>query len=549
MNERYDYVIVGAGSAGCVMANRLSAHPSVSVLLIESGPDDKSPLIAMPRGIGKLLAPGNPHVWDYRVSRGSAAGEGEDVWLKGRTIGGSSSINGMVYVRGAPEDYDAWEASGCMGWGWANMARHFVELEDHVLGANECRGAGGPLKISLHPSGNPLCEAMLTAGEQAGTPRVADVNHTNTAGPGGLGYQTRNTWNGQRYSSAKAFLDPVRQRPNLTILTQTNALRINFQDRRAASITLRDRHGERQVGINREVILCAGAIESPKLLQLSGVGPAQLLQSFDIPVVHDAAQVGRNLREHLCLAMQYRLKGHSLNRRFGGLGLLSSLWQYYVGKKGPLTHAAHEAGGFVKTRPELQRPDMQLGISLYSVTKQKDAIMLEKEHGLTLYCYFMHPESQGEVSIRSADPAVAPYINANYLAAEADRTAAIALYRWVRKLMAQPALAPFVIGATVPSDSARSDAEILQVFREQGQTAFHVSGTCRMGSDAESVLDPSLRVRGVSGVRVVDTSIMPTLVSGNTNAPAMAIALHAAGMIQAEFATQQQVGERHAVAS
>jgi choline dehydrogenase-like flavoprotein len=537
MNEQYDYIIVGAGSAGCVLANRLSAQCSVSVLLIESGPDDKNAMIAMPRGIGKLLAPGNPHVWDYKVSRGPD--QAEDIWLKGRAIGGSSSINGMVYVRGAPEDYDAWEAAGCIGWGWSNMARHFVELEDHVLGAAPGRGAGGPLKISVHPSGDPLCEAVLTAGVQAGTPRVADVNLANTAGPGGLGYQTQNIWQGQRYSAAKAFLDPVRNRSNLTILKLTDALRINFQEKRASSVTVRNSNGERKIHAGKEVIVCAGAIQSPKLLQLSGVGPAALLESHGIAVVKDSSQVGRNLREHFFLAMQYRVKSHSLNNRFFGLGLLRSVWQYYTAKKGPLTHSAHEIGGFVKTRPELDRPDAQIGISLYSLTYGEDEVVPEKQPGLTLGGYFMRPQSQGEVSIRSADPDASPYICANYLAEETDRAAAISMYRWIRQLASQPALAPFIVGATTPSTDALSDEEILQAFKQWGGTAYHVSGTCRMGSDAESVLDPSLKVRGVSGLRVVDTSIMPALVSGNTNAPAMAIALRAAEIIAAELANPE----------
>ena len=539
MNEQYDYIIVGAGSAGCVMANRLSALGSVSVLLIESGPDDKNPMISMPRGIGKLLAPGNPHVWDYKVSRGPE--QAEDVWLKGRAIGGSSSINGMVYVRGAPEDYDAWEAAGCSGWGWSNMGRHFVELEDHVLGAAPGRGAGGPLKVSVHPSGDPLCEAVLTAGVQAGTPRVADVNLANTTGPGGLGYQTQNIWNGQRYSAAKAFLDPVRKRPNLRIMTSTNVLRINFEDQRASSLTVRDSNGERIIRIGKEVIVCAGAIQSPKLLQLSGVGPAPLLESHGITVVKDAPQVGRNLREHFFLAMQYRVKSHSLNNRFFGLGLLRSVWQYYTGKKGPLTHSAHEIGGFVKTRPELDRPDAQIGISLYSLTYGENEVVPEKQPGLTLGGYFMRPQSQGEVSIQSANPYAPPYICANYLAAVTDREAAISMYRWIRHLASQPALVHYIVGATTPSAAAQSDEEILEAFKQWGGTAYHVSGTCRMGNDAESVLDPSLKVRGVSGLRVVDTSIMPTLISGNTNAPAMAIALRAAEIIAEELANPEPV--------
>lgn len=248
--------------------------------------------------------------------------------------------------------------------------------------------------------------------------------------------------------------------------------------------------------------------------------------------------MGRNLREHFFLAMQYRVKSHSLNHRFFGLGLLRSVWQY-TGKKGPLTHSAREIGGFVKTRPELDRPDAQIGISLYSLTYGEDEVVPEKQPGLTLGGYFMRPQSQGEVSIRCADPDAAPYICANYLAAATNRAAAISMYRWIRQLASQPALAPFIVGATTPSADAQSDAEILEAFKQWGGTADHVSDTCRMGSDAESVVDPSLRVRGVSGLSVVDTSIMPTLISGNTNAPAMAIALRAAEIIAAESDTPE----------
>lgn len=537
MKESYDYIVVGAGSAGCVMANRLSADPRVSVLLIESGPDHGSPLIAMPRGIGKLLNAGNPHVWDYQASRG--AGMADELWLKGRAIGGSSSVNGMVYVRGAPADYDGWEAQGCPGWGWRDIGRQFVALEDHQLGAAQWRGAGGPLKISVHPSGDALCDAVIAAAAELGTATVADTNHVDSVSHGGFGYQPQTTWNGQRFSAAKAFLDPVRERPNLTVLTATNVLRIEFQQRRAVAVHTRGASGERRFAAAREVLLCAGAIESPKLLQLSGIGPAQLLESLGIPLVQDTPEVGRNLREHVYLAVQYRVTRGSFNHCFAGFGLARSVLRYFLFKKGPMTHAAHEAGGFIKTCPELKRPDAQIGVSLYSMDGDGKTVMIDKQPGITLGGYFMQPQSQGELRIRSADPSVPPVIVANYLSAEIDQRSAVALLRWIRRLAAQPALAPFLVEELTPGPLVRSDEDILAAFRRFGQTAFHVAGTCRMGSDADAVLDPQLRVRGVEGLRVVDTSIMPTLVSGNTNAPAMVIAMRAAEFITGRAAATQ----------
>lgn len=529
MKESYDYIIVGAGSAGCVMANRLSTDPSVSVLLIESGPEHTSPLIAMPRGIGKLLIPGNPHVWDYQASRGE--GMATELWLKGKAIGGSRSVNGVVYVRGAPADYDAWEAQGCAGWGWKDMGRQFVAMEDHQLGSSEWRGVGGPLKVTVHPSGDELCDAIIDAAAQIGTATVADTNHVDSVTLGGFGYQPQTTWKGQRFSAAKAFLDPVRTRPNLTVMTGTHVQRIEFDGRRATAVQVRGKEGERRIRCQREVLLCAGAIESPKLLQLSGIGPAHLLQSLGIPVIQNAPDVGRNLREHVYIAAQFRVTRGSFNHCFAGLGLARSVLSYFVGKKGPMTHAAHEAGGFVKTRPELERPDAQIGVSLFSMDGDGKTVAIDKQPGITLGGYFMHPQSQGEIHIESADPAVPPRIVANYLSAEADQTAAIALLKWIRKLAAQPPLKPFLVEELTPGPQVQSDEEMLAAFRRYGQTAYHVAGTCRMGIDEHAVLDPELKVRGVEGLRVIDTSIMPTLVSGNTNAPAMAIAMRAAEII------------------
>jgi choline dehydrogenase-like flavoprotein len=529
LRDSYDYIIVGAGSSGCVLANRLSADPMTSVLLIESGPDDTDPMIRMPRGIARLLVPGNEHVWGYQVSPGG--NRPQELWLKGRGIGGSSSVNGMVYVRGAPADYDGWAALGCNGWGWDEMGKRFVALEDHQLGAAAWRGVGGPLRITMHPSGSPLCEAVLSAAEQSGVPRVADMNDVANVSEGGMSYQPTTTWRGKRFSAARAFLDPVRNRPNLDISPETDVRKIEFEGRRAAGVLIRNKAGERRIAATREIILSAGAIQSPKLLQLSGVGPAALLQAYGVEVVADSPDVGRNLREHRYLSTEYRVTGGSLNGDFQGLGLLVSMLQYGLLSKGPMTHSAHEVGGFVKTRPGLDRADAQIGVGLYSMRPSEGGMAVDKQPGMTILGYFTRPESQGEIRIQSADPAVAPSIDANHFSAEIDRITAVSLFRWLRKLGKQPALAGWIVEETKPGPAIETDADILDNAIKLGGTAFHICGTCRMGSDEGAVLDPQLRVRGVDGLRVVDTSIMPTIVSGNTNAPAMAVALRASDFI------------------
>jgi choline dehydrogenase len=524
---RYDFIVIGAGSAGCVVANQLSANPRNRVLVVESGPSDSNFLIGMPRGISRILTPANPHVWTYEVSRGPNLGK--ELWMKGKTLGGSSSINGMVYARGFPSDYDAWEASGCPGWGWKDISPLFVKLEHHELGAAPERGVGGPLQISLHPKGNPLHEAVLDAAEQAGTRRVED---TNLATDGGFGYQPRTVWGGRRQSAANAFLHPIKSRPNLTIVTETDALRIVFEGIRAVGVELRDKSGTlRTERCNLEIIVCAGALQSPKLLQLSGVGPAAHLKSLGITVVRDLPAVGENLQEQLYFPIQFQVTRGSLNKEFAGVKLALNLLRYQLFGAGPLTYAAHEVLGYVKTRAGLLRPDAQIGVGLFSFEYNDKGIGIGSVPGMTIGGYFMHPQSRGATRIQSADADVAPYVDANFLAAEEDRVAGVAMIRYIRKIAAQPPLKDYILGEIPSTPSGLSDEKILDDLRKLGSTCYHVSGTCRMGLDSNAVVDPGLRVKGLEGLRVADTSIIPRLPSGNTNAPAMAIGLRASQII------------------
>jgi choline dehydrogenase len=530
MIEAADYVIVGAGSAGCVLASELSKDPGTTVLLVESGPSDKSFMVDMPRGIALLLSPTNPRMYAYEVSKGG--NRGSEVWMKGHTVGGSSSVNGMIYARGSFTDYDGWEQdNGCPGWGWDKILPLYKKMEDHELGAGPTRGVGGPLRISVQPRISPLYEAVLDAAAEAGTRRVEDCNDVGVEG--GMGYSPRTIWKGRRQSAAKAFLRPALSRPNLHVMTDTNVLRLVFEGTRISGVEILHGGETRRIAVRGEAIVCGGAIESPKLLQLSGVGPAERLRGLGIEVVADRPNVGRNLREHIYLPVSARVKGGSLNPQFAGPRLFANLLRYVLASSGPMTLAAHELIGYARTRPGLARPDVQIGVGLYSIGVGPKGLTIDSAPGMTIGGYFMHPQSQGETYIQSPDPLAAPFVNANYLAEQEDRDAAVATVRHIRSIYGQPALKPYFVEELTPGPTVETDEQILEMFRESGGTAFHVAGTCRMGSDADSVVDPQTRVRGVQGVRVVDTSIFPTLVSGNTNAPAMVAGMRAAEIIRA----------------
>jgi len=523
----FDYVIVGAGSAGCVLANRLSAGGKNSVLLLEAGPKDNNLWIHVPLGYGRLFKEKTVN-WMYQTEPEPGL-DGRTIFQpRGKVLGGSSSINGLLYVRGQHEDYDRWRQHGNGGWGFDDVLPYFKKAENQARGADDFHGAGGPLPVSDLVHADPLSAAFIAAAAETGIPVNPDFNGASQEGAGFFQTTTRR---GRRASTAVAYLRPAKRRKNLQVETSALAQRILFDGRRADAVEYRKAGVLRTARARKEILVSSGAYNSPQLLQLSGVGPAELLRKHGIDVVLDAPGVGHDLQDHMQVRVVMRcaqsitlndVVNSPVRRMLAGA-------RYAAFRKGPLTIAAGTSGAFFKTSPRLATPDIQIHFLPFSTDKMGER--LHPFSGFSASVCQLRPESRGSLRIRSADPTAAPEIRINYLSTEVDRTANVEGLKVLRKILQAPALRPYVIEEVDPGAKVSTDEELLNYCRARGSTIYHPTSTCRMGSDPLAVVDQRLRVRGIEGLRVVDGSIMPDLVSGNTNAAIIMIAEKASGMI------------------